>query len=230
MNDATSAQSSHETAAVISCAECESPIDGTATNSATTKTGTTLCPECVELYYVACAECVTLTPRDESLRRDDLILCADCYAKPPSASADSDRLEDPEALISEYVALHAEEKRIKTRMDELKDALKEIAAAQHRVSNAVTLRAGEQAVRCSFRSSLKCNQEAVESLAERLDEREFEALFERKVSYSPHKERVQEFLTRSDDGRNETRELLRSAVVETETATLTVVADHKKQE
>ncbi len=119
-----------------------------------------------------------------------MILCADCYAKPPSASTNSGLLKNPEALISEYIALHAEEKRIKTRMDQLKEALKEVAAVQQRISNAVTLRAGDQAVKCSFRSSLKCNQEVVESLAERLDEQEFDELFERKVSYSPHKERV----------------------------------------
>src|SRR5205085_3774211 len=104
----------------------------------------------------------------------------------------------------------AEEKRIKTRMEELKEALKEVATMQQRVSNAVTLRAGENAVKCSFRSSLKCNQEVLESLAERLDETEFNELFERKVSYSPHKGRVQEFLSRADDAQGEARELLRS--------------------
>jgi hypothetical protein len=167
-------------------------------------------------------------PRDESLTRDGLVLCADCYAKPQSASADIGPLENPEAIISEYIALHTEEKRIKARMDELKEALKDIAAVQQRISNAVTLRGGDGAVKCSFRSSLKCNQEVVESLAERLDDQEFEALFERKVSYSPHKESIQEFLNRTDDKKTEIRELLRSAIIETETATLTVVPNRKE--
>jgi hypothetical protein len=228
MDEVTTAQNSHNTVADISCAECETAIDSTMTNSATAKTGKILCPECIEMYYVTCAECVMLIPRDESLKRDSLTLCADCYAKPPSSSVDADLLENPESLISEYIALHAEEKRIKTRMEELKEALKEVAAMQQRVSNAVTLRAGENAVKCSFRSSLKCNQEVVESLAERLDETEFNELFERKVSYSPHKERVQEFLSRADDEQGETRELLRSAITEIETATLTVVANRKE--
>lgn len=113
-------------------------------------------------------------------------------------------------------------------MEELKESLKEVAAMQQRVSNAVILPAGEQAVKCSFRSSLKCNQEIVESLAARLDEKEFEELFERKVSYSPYKGRVQEFLSRADDEQREVRELLRSAITETETATLTVVANRKE--
>jgi hypothetical protein len=168
-----------------------------------------------------------LIPRDESLKRDGLMLCADCYAK-PSTAMDTSLLENPESLINEFVALHAEEKRIKARMEELKEALKEIAALQQRISNAVTLRAQVGAVKCSFRSSLKCNQEVVESLAERLGEQEFEALFERKVSYSPHKESVQEFLSRADDEQNETRELLRSAIIETETVTLTIVANRQE--
>jgi len=228
MNEITSAQQIYETAASLLCVECEAPVNSTMTNSATTKTGTTLCPECIELYYAACAVCVMLIPRDESLTRDSLTLCAECFAKPPSSSVDAGLLENPEPLISEYITLHAEEKRIKARMEELKEALKEVAGMQQRVSNAVTLRAGEQAVKCSFRSSLKCNQKVVESLAARLNETEFDELFERKVSYSPHTERVQEFLSRADGEQSEARELLRSAITEIETATLTVVANRKE--
>ena len=210
------------------CVECESPVNATVSGSGTTKTGSTVCLECLKLYYVGCTACVLLIPIDESLTRDGLMLCADCFAKPSTLSGTADLVENPEALISEYIALHAEEKRLKTRMDELKEALKEVAAAQQRVSNAVTLRAGDQAVKCSFRSALKCDQEMVESLAERLDESEFEELFDKKVSYSPHKERVQELLSRTDAEHNETRELLRAAIIETETAMLTVVTSRKE--
>jgi DNA repair exonuclease SbcCD ATPase subunit len=169
-----------------------------------------------------------LIPSDESLMRDGLTLCADCHAQAPATVSDSGLLENPAALISEYIALHAEEKRLRTRMDELKETLKQIAAMQQRVSNAVTLRAAEQAVKCSFRSTLKCDQELVETLAQRLAEREFDELFERKVSYSPHKERVREFLSRADDEQSEARELLRSAITEIETATLTVIANRQE--
>jgi hypothetical protein len=224
----TGSKGDHEYTVDLVCAECESPIKIITPSKGTTKTGSPVCPECIELYYVACAGCVLLIPRDESLTRNDLILCADCYAKPPSDSTDVGLLENPESLISEYIALHAEEKRIKTRMDELKDALKEVAAVQQRVSNAVTLRAEDGAVKCSYRSSIKCNQEVVESLAERMDEQEFEELFERKVSYSPHKERVHEFLNSADNEHSETRELLRAAIIETETATLTVVINRRE--
>lgn len=212
----------------LSCAECEEALDPAALPSTTTKTGARLCAGCADLYYITCAGCVMLIPRDESLTRDDLLLCNECYAKPTSPSADASLLEDPESLISEYIALHAEEKRIKTRMEALKEALKEVAAARQRISNAVTLSAGDGAVKCSFRPSIKCNQEVVESLAGCLGEQEFESLFERKVSYSPHRESIQEFLSRSDDGQAEARELLRAAVIETETATLTVVSNRKE--
>ena len=211
------------------CVECESPINAAVAGSGVTKTASPICPECIELYYATCADCVLLIPRDEAMTRSNLMLCADCFAHPPSSSSDNaGLLENPESLVSEYIALHAEEKRIKTRIEELKEALKEVAAAGQRVSNTVTLRAGEGAVKCSFRTTLKCDQEVVESLAERLDETEFDELFERKVSYSPHKERVHEFLSRADDEQSEARDLLRAAITETETATLTVVASHKE--
>ena len=228
MSNVTHAHDGHEHTGDILCVECESPINDTIIDKGTTKTGALVCPECIELYYVACANCVLLIPQDESLMRDGRTLCADCYTKPLSTSTNPTLLENPEALISEYIALHAEEKRIKSRLDELKEALKEVATAQQRVSNAVTLRAGAQAVKCSFRASLKCNQEAVESIAKRLDVDAFEALFERKISYSPHKERVQELLNGVDEEHAEVRELLRAAVIETETATLTVVNNRKE--
>lgn len=227
MDEITPAQNSYQTTTDISCAECETAIDAKSSNSATTKTGAPLCSNCIKMYYVTCAGCVMLIPRDESLTRDALTLCTECYAKPPSSSADSGLVENPESLISEYIALHAEEKRIKIRMEELKEALKEVAALRPRVSNAVTLNAGEHAVKCSFRSSLKCDQETVKALEDRLGTEEFNELFERKISYSPHKERVQEFLSRTGDEQSATREIMRSAITEIETATLTVVANRK---
>lgn len=221
-------QGGQEHTADLLCAECESSFKAVTTGGGTTKTGSSVCPECIKQYYVTCAGCELLIPGDESRTRDKSVLCADCHAKPQSGSAGLILLENPDALISEYIALHAEEKRIKARMDELKESLKEMAAVQQRISNAVTLRAGDGAVKCSFRSSLKCNREVVESLAERLDDREFEALFERKMSYSPHRESIQEFLNSTEDEKTEIRELLRSAVIETETATLTVVSNRKE--
>jgi len=158
-----------------------------------------------------------------------LRLCAECYAKPQGvAGATSLDQSGIESLIAEYTALHAEEKRIGTRLEEIKELLKDVAATQPRVSGAVTLRAGDQAVKCSFRTTLKCDAEAVERLEQTLDKNKFGELFERKVAYSPHKERVQELLNTTDGEHEEARELLRAAVRETESATLTVVPARKK--
>ena len=229
MNEAAALRDGRELSTVtLVCAECEQTINS-ATNSATTKAGTKVCPECVAAYYIACDGCEHLVPQDETQKRADLVHCAECYVKPPSlAGASSLDQSDVESLIAEYTALHAEEKRTVARMEEVKERLKDVAATQPRVSGAVTLRAGEQAVKCSFRTTLKCDAEAVEKLEQTLDKNEFGELFERKVTYSPHKERVQELLNTVDGEHEEARELLRAAVREIESATLTVVPVGKK--
>ncbi len=226
MNEATTAQV--PLAVSLMCVECESAIDSE-TNKLTTKTGAAICHECVAAYYVACASCTLFIPQDETQTCADLVLCAECFAKPQGvASATSLDQSGVESLIAEYTSLHAEEKRIGTRMDEIKEQLKDVAANQPRESGAVTLRAGDQAVKCSFRTTLKCDSETVEKLAETLEQNEFGELFERKVTYSPHKENVQEFLSSTDGAHEAARELLRAAVRETENATLTVVPVRKQ--
>ncbi len=214
-----------ESVSTLICVECEK----SGTSMIPTVMGAMLCQECVTAYYVACSGCGGIVPQDEALSRADFILCADCYAKPPGvAAADSLDESDVESLIAEYTTLHAEEKRIGTRMEEIKELLKDVASAQPRVSGAVTLRAGDQAVKCSFRTTLKCDADAVEKLEQTLDGKEFGELFERKITYSPHKESVQEFLNTTDSGHKGARELLRAAVRESESATLTVVPARKK--
>jgi len=214
-----------ESVSVLICVECEK----SATSMTTATTGSMLCEECVTAYYVTCSVCEGIVPQDEALKRADLEFCAECYAKLQGvAGATSLDQSGIESLIAEYTALHAEEKRIGTRLDEIKELLKDVASRQERVSGAVTLRAGDQAVKCSFRTTLKCDAEAVERLEQTLDKNEFGELFERKVSFSPHKERVQELLNTTDGEHEEARELLRAAVRETESATLTVVPARKK--
>lgn len=210
------------------CVECEQKINS-AMKSTTTRAGAAVCLECIAAYYVACAGCEQFIPQDETQARAELIFCAECYAKPRGVlGASSLDQSGVESLIAEYTSLHAEEKRIGTRMDEIKEQLKDVAANQPRVSGAVTLRAGDQAVKCSFRTTLKCEAEIVEKLAETLEQNEFGELFERKVTYSPHKEKVQEFLSTIDGEHEAARELLRTAVRETESATLTVVPARKQ--
>ncbi|MEJ7713411.1 MAG: hypothetical protein WKF84_27105 [Pyrinomonadaceae bacterium] len=211
------------------CIECELTINPMS-NSHTTGTGAAVCFECVTAYYVACAGCAQFIPQDETRTRVDIMLCAECYAKPPDVVGVSDSLDQSgvESLIAEYTALHAEEKRIGVRLEEIKELLKDVAATQPRVSGAVTLRAGDQAVRCSFRTTLKCDPAAVEKLEQKLGQNEFGELFERKITYTPHKALVQDFLRSTDGAHQESRELLRAAVREVESATLTVVPNRKQ--
>ena len=203
------------------CAECEQAAAG----GAVSLSGATLCGRCVEAYYVACSACSGLLPVDESMRRDGAAYCSECFARP-----DAPGEADPQSLITEYVALHAEEKRISKRMSEIKESLKAIAASRQRAGNGVTLRAGEMAVRCSYRVSLKCDAEAVQALEQVLDKEEFTRMFERKTTFNPVEDAVREFLSGEDEAHSQARELLRKAVRETETATLNVVADRKRDE
>ncbi len=229
MNDAVTSGDQQEPNTVsFMCAECEQKINS-ATNNTTTRGGTAVCLECITAYYVACVGCEQFIPQDETQTRTALVLCTECYANPPDvAGAGSLDQSGIESLIVEYTALHAEEKRTVARLEEIKELLKDVAATQPRVSGAVTLRAGDAAVKCSFRTTLKCDAEAIEKLEQTLDQSEFGELFDRKVTYSPHKERVQEFLSSTDGAHEESRELLRAAVREAETATLTIVPVRKK--
>lgn len=203
------------------CAECEQP---TASNLLSLA-GASLCAECAEAYYVSCSGCAGLLPKDESLDRRGLAYCAECFAAPAGARAPVE--SDAESLIAEFVALHAEEKRISKRMSEIKESLKAIAASQQRVGNAVTMRAGEAAVRCSYRVSLKCDTEAVEALEQVLDREEFSRLFERKTSFNAVEGELRDFLASEDAERERERELVRKAVRETEIPTLSVISDRK---
>lgn len=203
------------------CAECER-----AAGMLLSLAGARLCAECVEAYYVACAQCRALLPRDESLMREQRAFCAACFAGPAKASPDEDTTQ---ALIAEYVALQAEEKKLSKRLEEIKEQLKSAASAVRREGGAVTLRAGEAgAVRCSYRTNVKLDPEALPLLEQLLDEEELAELFERKVSVTPNKERVAEFLAGADAAHTEARDVLRGALHETEIVTLSVVPGGKR--
>jgi hypothetical protein len=199
------------------CAECEHAATGGLFSLA----GACLCESCVEAYYIACSGCSGLMPKDESMERGEMAYCANCFASPV------DEATDAQSLITEYIALHAEEKRIGKRMSEIKESLKAIAASRRRTGNAVTLRAGDAAVRCSYRLSLRCDTELVEALEQVLDKEEFTRLFERKISFNAIEDGVREFLSSEDEAHHEARELLRKAVREMETSTLNVVPDRR---
>ncbi len=221
--------SGHFAPAAVSpvCVECLE----TATETVAGRRGETLCAGCAKNYYVACALCRGLIPQDEALTRGDAVHCSECDAAASQARAGGSVAPDDaevESLVAEYVALHAEEKRVKERLDEIKEQLKATAAARERVAGAVTLGGREGAVKCSFKTSLKCVPEKVGALEGRLAPDEFAALFERKVSYSPVKDNLEKFLSGDGGGTDpDVRELILAAVEQTETPTLTVVRPKK---
>ena len=219
-----SSVSAETNGAAMPCAECEQP----SARLISSRAGAGVCSECVEAYYVACSTCGGFVPQDESLARGELAYCADCFSKPAGegkeVAVDETLIE---SLISEYISLHAEEKRISARMEVVKERLKSAAATRQREANAVTLRAGDAAVRCNYRASLKCDTESVEALARLLDEEQFLSLFERKLSFNPIKDGITQFLSGTDKARQEVRDALRATVRETETVTLSVVSKRK---
>lgn len=213
------------------CAECLSAVS--ATEAVPDRCGATLCRTCAVEFYVACAVCGGLVPQDEALgRAGGELCCAECFggaSAPDSVAASIDESE-VKALVAEYVALHAEKKQLDVRMDEIKESLKQVAAARPRVAGAVVLRDGEDAgVRCSY--SVKTTYDAEKlSIAEELLGREsFASLFERKVTFAPDKESLEEFLSSTDEARNAAREAVRASAQQTEVATLNVVAQKKKR-
>lgn len=208
------------------CAECLEAV--TIEMAVSGRGGETLCAGCAKNYYVACASCRGLIPQDEALTHEDAVYCSDCEAQALKARAgDAPDESEVESLVSEFIALHGEEKRIKDRLDEIKEQLKAAASVRQRVAGAVTLSGEEGAVKCSFKTSLKCIPEKVSALEQQLEPDKFAALFERKVSYSPVKEQLEKLLSNEGGTDANLRESILSAVERTETPTLTLVRPKK---
>jgi hypothetical protein len=196
------------------------------------RTGAALCRACASEFYAACGACGGLVPRDEALRREDdaAPFCFECMAKSAGTEGEA-ALTDEEvaALVAEYVALHEEMKRLDGRAGEVKERLKRAARARPRISNAVVLRAGDAGVRCSYTSKTAYDAGKLTAVEALLDPREFAALFERKVTFSAVKDRLEEFLASTEDEHAAARAAVRAAEQRTEVATLTVVAQKRKK-
>jgi hypothetical protein len=206
------------------CAECLAAVAQPVTNLR----GETLCGACAGSYYIACGACGGLIARDEAAEKDGEPCCADCVVKSVGiAPEDAPAEPEVEQLVAEYLRLHAEEKRVKDRMDEIKSRLKLAALFRQRVANAVTLRGEDGAVKCSYRATWKCDEEKVSALESALDAATFAALFERSVKYAPVKENVEKLLSPNSDADASLRTLVASAVEQSEQATFTVVRPKK---
>lgn len=197
------------------------------------RTGAALCRACAVEFYAPCALCGGLIARDEALTREGesaKLYCFECFGKSASHDGeDAPAEEEVAALVSEYVALHEETKRLGSRMDEIKERLKLAARTRPRVSNAVVLRAGDASVRCGFSSKTSYDAEKLATAEALLGAPAFASLFERKVTFSAIKDRLEAFLSSDDDAHAEARQALRAAENRTETATLTVVGGKKKK-
>ncbi|HEX6624443.1 MAG TPA: hypothetical protein VF064_12070 [Pyrinomonadaceae bacterium] len=219
------------------CVECLSAV--APAGAVLDRTGAALCRACAAEFYTACAACAGLVPRDEALARDDVgggdeskLYCAECFRAAAFAAEEAEPVSDEEvtALVAEFVALHAEKKRLDARVEEIKERLKVAARARPRVAGAVVLRAGEDAgVRCSYSVRTTYDAGKLEAVEAMLGGAEFAALFERKVTYSPVRNSLEEFLASSDDEHGAAREAIRAAAQHTETATLNVVAQKKQK-
>jgi hypothetical protein len=214
-------QAQPHAAACVECLETAAPpVAG--------RRGEVLCRACAESFYAPCAACGGLVPLDEAVGREAALYCLDCDAQPAGvAPEDLPGESEVETLVAEYVALHAEEARVKKRLDEIKERLKIASSVRQRVAGAVTLRAGDAAVKCSFKASLRCDEERVAELERALEAEQFESLFQRSVKYSPVRENLERLLADSSGEGEELRRLVLPVVERTEQAVLTVVRAKK---
>jgi len=213
------------------CVECLHDLG--AQEALVDRCGAALCRTCAVEFYVPCAGCGGLVARDDALTRPDsathALFCAECF-RAPAAGVDPQPSDvEVEALVARFVALHAEKKRIDAELEEIKERLKLVALARPRVANAVVLRAGEEGVRCSYSLRTTWDAEKLSAAEELLGGEEFSSLFERKVSFTPLRDRLDEFLNDTAEERRAARELVRSAAQVSETTTLNVIGPRKKR-
>lgn len=212
------------------CVECLSGVEPA--EQVYDRTGAALCRACAAQFYINCAGCGGLVPSDEALARHDTgaLNCFECFGR-PALSDGTEALSDEEIerLVAEYVALHEELKRLDARAGEIKEQLKRASSARPRVSNAVVLRADAGSVRCSYASKATYDAEQLAAAESLLGAEGFAALFERKVTFSAVKNRLEEFLSSDEEASAAAREAVRAAETRTEVATLTVVAPRKKK-
>jgi hypothetical protein len=204
------------------CFECLQPADP----ALRARGGVVLCAQCAAAFYLTCIACSSLIPRGESTGSEAAIHCPECLVRTAAEPVSAAEIEE---LVAEYVRLHAEEKQISDRLEEIKGQLKAAADGQPRVAGAVVLRAGDQAVKCSYAARASYNAEKIVALEATVGTEMIETLFERKVSFSPIKESLKAFLADQDELHAATRAAVRAAEERKEVVTLTVVPPKQKK-
>lgn len=205
-------QSLKEMEASTICTECAE----NQTVGLTTTDGRGICQPCADLYYVACGVCLYWTPREESVIVADQQRCSACKVTGENQLSE----DDIQTLISSFIQLHAEEKKIKDRLEEIKERLKQHAAFQPRISNAVVLRSSDGAVKVGYSTRLSYDAEQLVRVETMLGENLFARLFEREVKFNPMKEKLEEFLTSENPEEEDARNAIRGAQQVKEIATI----------
>jgi hypothetical protein len=134
---------------------------------------------------------------------------------------------DVAALVSAFVRLHAEAKQLNDRMDAIKEQLKQHAASQPRVANAVLLRAGDDVVTCRYSPRVSYQAEQLAAVEALLGTEPFAALFTRKTTFSPVKGALDAFLASQDTATAAARAAILAAAERTEIATVTPAAPRR---
>jgi hypothetical protein len=207
------------------CAECLGPCS-TAVHA---QHGASLCPQCAEQFYRSCTRCSGLIPQDEAVLHEGALCCVQCLAAPifeEGAAALSD--EVLAALVAEFIRLHAEAKQLNDRLDAVKEQLKQHAASQPRVANAVLLRTGEYAVKCGYSVRVSYSAEKLAAVEAMLGTEHFAALFARKLTFSAIKEPLETFLASEAADTAAARAAILAAAERTEISTVTPVTARRK--
>jgi hypothetical protein len=131
---------------------------------------------------------------------------------------------DVAVLVSEFVRLHAEAKHLNDRLEAIKEQLKQHAASQPRVGNAVLLRTGDDVVTCRYSPRVSYQAEQLAAVEAMLGSELFAALFTRKTTFSPVKGSLDAFLASEDAATAAARAAILAAAERTEVATVTPVA------
>jgi hypothetical protein len=113
-------------------------------------------------------------------------------------------------------------------LDAVKEQLKRHAASQPRVANAVTLRAGEHAVKCGYSLRVSYHADKLAAVESMLGTEPFTALFARKITFSPVKDALDTFLASESVDTAAVRAAILAAAERTEIATVTPVTTKRK--
>ncbi len=204
----------------MKCVECLKTTDALLT----VRGGQALCQQCAEQFYIACADCGELTPRDDAAQRDDKPCCPECLTAPPESTIAAP-LSDAElaAAVAEFHRLNTEEKRVKEQLEAVKEKLRRHAATQQRTENGVTMRAGEQAVKCGWSVTISYDSEKLAAVETMLGAGRFAELFTCEMKYSAIRDSIAAFLAADESATAAARAAIREAQKVTETARLTVV-------